>query len=71
MSSHDLVQCADQAIRENCPFTISVFGTDNELQTSVENLLKAQAAGFYGEGIRKLVPRYEKCLCRSSDYVEK
>ena len=39
----------------------------NELQTSVENYLKAQAAGFYDEGIGKLVPvpHYEKCLRRS------
>ena len=28
----------------------------NELQISVENWLKAQAAGFYGEGIGNLVP---------------
>ena len=46
------------------------FGTDNELQTSVKKWLKAQAAGFYDEGIGKLVPRYEKCLRRSVDYVE-
>ena len=44
---------------------------DNELQTSIENWLKAQAAGFYDEGTEKLVPRYEKCLRRSIDYVEK
>ena len=43
----------------------------NELQTSVENWLKAQAAGFYDEGIGKLAPRYEKCLRRSVDFVEK
>ena len=43
----------------------------NELQTSVENSLKAQAAGFYEEGIGTLVPRYEKYLSRSVDYVEK
>ena len=43
----------------------------NELQTSVENWLKAQAAGFIDEGIEKLVSRYEKCLRRSVDYVEK
>ena len=42
----------------------------NELQTSVVNWLKAQAAGFYDEGIGKLVPRYEKCVRRSVDYVE-
>ena len=40
--------------------------------TSVENWLKAQAAGLYGDGIGKLVPRYEKCLRRSVDYnIEK
>ena len=43
----------------------------NELQTSVENRLKAQAAGFYDKGNGKLVPHYEKCLCWSIDYVEK
>ena len=43
----------------------------NELQTSVENWLKSQAAGFHDDGIGKLVPRYEKCLRRSVDYVEK
>ena len=43
----------------------------NELQTSVENCLKAQAAVFYDEGIGKLVPRYEKCLRQSIDNVEK
>ena len=43
----------------------------NELQTSVENWPKAQAAGFYDKGIGKLVPRYEKCLLRSVGYAEK
>ena len=43
----------------------------NELQTSVKNWLKAQASGFYDEGIEKLVPRYKKCLRRSVDYIEK
>ena len=43
----------------------------NELQTSVDNWLKAQAAGFYDESIGKLAPRYEKYLRWSVDYVEK
>ena len=43
----------------------------NELPTRVENWLKTQAACFYDEGIGKLVPRYEKCLHWSVDYVEK
>ena len=42
----------------------------NELQTSVENWLKAQAAGFYTEGAGKLAPRYEKCQRRNVDYVD-
>ena len=46
------------------------FGKDNELQISVENWLKALAAGFYDEGIGKVVPYYEKCLPQN-DYVEK
>ena len=41
----------------------------SEVQTSAENWLKAQVAGFYDEGIEKLVPHYKKCLCRSIDYV--
>lgn len=44
------------------------FGIDNELQTSVDNWLKAQA--FYGKGIRKLVPCYEKCLGWNDDHVD-
>ena len=43
----------------------------NELQTNEEKWLKAQAAGFYDEGIGKSVPRYEKCVRRSVVYVEK
>ena len=38
----------------------------NELQIGVENWLKAQAAGFYDEGIGKLVPRYENVYLRES-----
>ncbi|GBO26654.1 Histone-lysine N-methyltransferase SETMAR [Araneus ventricosus] len=48
-----------------------IFATDNELQTSVQNWLKIQAAAFYDEGIGKLVPRYDKCMNRNGDYVEK
>ena len=47
------------------------FGIYNELQTSVENWLKAQAAGFYDKGIGKLVLRYEKYPRLSDDYVER
>ena len=43
----------------------------NELQTSVENWLKAHEAGIYDEDIGKLVRCYEKFLLRNVDYVEK
>ncbi|GBM92555.1 Histone-lysine N-methyltransferase SETMAR [Araneus ventricosus] len=48
-----------------------IFTTDNELQTSVQNWLKTQAAAFYDEGIGKLVPSYDKCMNRNGDYVKK
>ena len=34
-------------------------------------LTLSPAAAFYDKGIGKLVPRYDKCLSRSGDYVEK
>ena len=36
-STDDLVQRVHQTIRENRRFTISLFGTDNELHTSAES----------------------------------
>ena len=44
---------------------------DNILAQWAADQLKAQAPGFYDEGAGKLVPRYEECLPRSVDYVEK
>ncbi|GBO28385.1 Histone-lysine N-methyltransferase SETMAR [Araneus ventricosus] len=48
-----------------------IFTTENELQISVQNWLKTQAAASYDEGIGKLVPRSDKCMNRNGDYVEK
>ncbi|XP_031327821.1 protein GVQW3-like [Photinus pyralis] len=45
--------------------------TGEELQDMVRTWLDEQAADLYEEGIIKLVPRYEKCLNRLGDYVEK
>ena len=42
-----------------------------EQQSAVKNWFSAQAADFYKTGIKKLLPRYSKCLERSGDYVEK
>ena len=33
--------------------------------------LWSQSATFYEEGIKKLVPRYDKCLNNGGNYVEK
>ena len=38
----------------------------NKLQNSVENWLKAQVAGFYGEYIEKFVPRHENVYVGAS-----
>ncbi|XP_032670036.1 histone-lysine N-methyltransferase SETMAR-like [Odontomachus brunneus] len=47
------------------------YHENDELQITVNSWLKAQAAAFYHESIGKLIPRYEKCLHRTGDYVEK
>lgn len=47
------------------------FDTDEELKTAVKNWLSSQEAEFYEKGITKLVDRYDKCLNRQGNYVEK
>ena len=47
------------------------FDDDEELKDAVTGWLQAQAGDFYAEGISKLVKRYDKCLNRYGDYVEK
>ena len=47
------------------------FDDDDDLKDAVQKWLTSQAAVFCEEGIRKLVPRYDKCLNKGSEYVEK
>ena len=47
------------------------FDDDDEVQEEVMTWFKGQAADFYDSGIQKLVPRLNKCLDSSGDYVEK
>jgi hypothetical protein len=47
------------------------FDDDDEVQEEVMRCFKEQAADFYDSGIQKLVPRPNKCLENSGDYVEK
>jgi hypothetical protein len=41
------------------------------VQEQVMTWFKGQAADFYDSGIKKLVPRLNKCLDNAGDYVEK
>jgi hypothetical protein len=47
------------------------FDADDEVQEEVTTWFKWQAADFYDSGIKKLVPRLNKCLDNAGDYVEK
>ena len=44
---------------------------NDELQDAVKTYLSSLAANFFAECIEKLVSRYDKCLKRFGDYVEK
>jgi histone-lysine N-methyltransferase SETMAR len=47
------------------------FHDDNEVKEAVNTWFAMQAASFYGSGIQKLVPHYDKCLNNGENYVEK
>ncbi|PNF33208.1 hypothetical protein B7P43_G11689 [Cryptotermes secundus] len=47
------------------------FSNNEELMEGVETWLRSQAAHFFDTGIQKLIPRYDKYLSSSGDYVEK
>jgi hypothetical protein len=43
----------------------------NDLMEGVKMWLSSKAADFLNIGIQKLIPRYDKCITSSSDYIEK
>lgn len=47
------------------------FSDDDEVKIEAENWLKGVARDFYDTGIKKLVPRLEKCIELNGDFVEK
>ncbi|PNF14616.1 hypothetical protein B7P43_G12124 [Cryptotermes secundus] len=47
------------------------FENDREAEMVVTQWFQSQAADFCDTGIQKLVPRYDKCLNSSGDYVKK
>jgi len=47
------------------------FEDDDRLKTGITTWFKLLAADFFDTGIRKLVPRYQKCVEVGGDYVKK
>ena len=47
------------------------FTCDDEVKTAVRQWFRSQTANFYRGGIAILVLRWDKCLNRHGDYVEK
>jgi hypothetical protein len=45
------------------------FSNNEELMESVNTWLSSQTADFFDTGIRKLIPRYDKCLIFGGDCV--
>ncbi|UYV77390.1 hypothetical protein LAZ67_15000825 [Cordylochernes scorpioides] len=47
------------------------FANDDEVQAEANNWLRRQDTAWYNSGINNLLQRYQKCLDRNGDYVEK
>ena len=58
-----------QPLKQN--LGVHKFKDDREVETFVTGLLITQDMDRQQQGIQKLVPRYDKCLNCSKDYVEK
>jgi hypothetical protein len=47
------------------------FINNEELMEGVKTGLSSEAANFFGAGVQKLIPRYDKCLNSGGDYAQK
>jgi len=47
------------------------FTSDEEVQDAVHKWLRDQPRAFFSDGINKLVHRWEKCIEKEGDYIEK
>ena len=47
------------------------FQTDEEVKAAVSNWLRIQSTEFYAKGIDNLISRWNKCVAKEEDYVEK
>jgi hypothetical protein len=50
--------------------TLLKFDDDDEVQ-EVMTWFKGKVAGFYDSGIKKLIPKLNKCLDNAGEYVQK
>jgi len=73
--NEDLVSAVEEKVMENRRFTITPLSLHfpqisrsllheivSEVKEAVTTCFASQAASFYGEGIQKLMQRYDKCL---------
>ena len=47
------------------------FQTDEEVKAAVSNWLRTQSTEFYAKRIDNLISRWNKCVAKEGDYVEK
>lgn len=47
------------------------FANNDELENEVNTWFKSMAADWYAAGLKNLLPRYEECVKRDGNYVEK
>jgi hypothetical protein len=47
------------------------FSCDDGVKAAVHQWLRAQPKTFVADGIKKLVGRWEKCIAKQGDYIEK
>ena len=47
------------------------FQTDEEVKAAVSNWLRTQSTEFYAKGIDNLISRWNKCVEKEGDYIEK
>jgi len=47
------------------------FSCDDDVKAVVHQWLRAQPKTFFADGIKKLVGRWEKCIKKQGDYIEK
>ena len=47
------------------------FSCDDDVKAVVHQWLRAQPKTFFADGIKKLVGRWEKCIAKQGDYIEK